>query len=297
MHVAADGQTLEQQSPEVRSAYYTRYGANAAARWATDHNAALGVAQPGFMGANPNQGGGANTGTGLGTPHDSTPTTTTAPPGTLPPAMVKPEPALPGHLPPNYLQLTPQQQAAAQATARGGANPQEGFFDTTGRWVSTATDDEDFNAAEAQAANNAAQIAFYQRQLDEVGIPGAQNAADAQALAEAKFAWDQRHAQEKFLWDQQQAEKKMAWDEQQAREKMGYDLMRMAADLRGPRNAFQQQAVMSGIGAGGYSNAIDAIAGRYKMPSFQAPMALPQAASLQTLVEDIQQPPRPNGGM
>src|SRR3990172_6864535 len=61
----------------------------------------------------------------------------------------------------------------------------------------------------------------------------------------------------------------------------------LIGQLRGPRNAFQQQAVMSGLNQQGLSNAVGAIAGQFGMPSFQAPQANPQAATLGTMAEDL----------
>ena len=45
-HVANDGQTLEKQSPEVQQLYTSVWGDNAAMRWVTDHNAAIGQVAP-----------------------------------------------------------------------------------------------------------------------------------------------------------------------------------------------------------------------------------------------------------
>ena len=45
-HVANDGQTLEKQSSEVQQLYTSVWGDNAAMRWVTDHNAAIGQVAP-----------------------------------------------------------------------------------------------------------------------------------------------------------------------------------------------------------------------------------------------------------
>lgn len=67
------------------------------------------------------------------------------------------------------------------------------------------------------------------------------------------------------------------------------DALKLAASLQGPSNAFVQQAVMHGLNNQGLSRAVDAIAGQYDLPSFQAPQADPEAMSLSTLARDIQQ--------
>lgn len=55
----------------------------------------------------------------------------------------------------------------------------------------------------------------------------------------------------------------------------------------GPRNAFTQQAVMHGLNQQGLSKSVDAIAGKWAPPSFQAPQARPQPITLQTLADDM----------
>ncbi len=45
-HVANDGQTLAMQSPEVQALFTSAHGDDAAAQWVSEHNAAIGPAQP-----------------------------------------------------------------------------------------------------------------------------------------------------------------------------------------------------------------------------------------------------------
>jgi hypothetical protein len=47
----------------------------------------------------------------------------------------------------------------------------------------------------------------------------------------------------------------------------------------GPATAFQQQAVLHGLNAAGLSNAVDAISGKYGLPTFGAPQAAPRLAA------------------
>lgn len=68
----------------------------------------------------------------------------------------------------------------------------------------------------------------------------------------------------------------------------GLDLLKLQATLRGPSNAFQNENVLHGVNAQGLSNAVDAIAGRIRMPSFQAPQAQPEPMTLDTLLRDAQ---------
>lgn len=62
-------------------------------------------------------------------------------------------------------------------------------------------------------------------------------------------------------------------------------VMKLLGDLRGPRNAFQQQAVMHGLNAAGLSRAVDSLSGG-ATPSFQAPQAAPQPVTLQSFLDD-----------
>lgn len=61
----------------------------------------------------------------------------------------------------------------------------------------------------------------------------------------------------------------------------------LIASLKGPANAFTQQAVLHGLNATGLSRAVDAIQGKYGLPTFSAPNANPQAASVQTLMDQV----------
>lgn len=66
-----------------------------------------------------------------------------------------------------------------------------------------------------------------------------------------------------------------------------FNALNLSAQLRGPSNAFQQQAVDEGMNNLGVSNGIGAIAGQYSQPLFQGPQATPEAASLATLARDM----------
>jgi hypothetical protein len=66
-----------------------------------------------------------------------------------------------------------------------------------------------------------------------------------------------------------------------------FNALNLASQLRGPENAFQQQATMEGMNNLGVSNGISAIASQYARPLFQAPQAGAVPASLQGLTADI----------
>lgn len=121
---------------------------------------------------------------------------------------------------------------------------------------------------------------------DEDFDPEREAAATAAAEVAANRAWQEAQDQnidERLAFDRMVQAATEAYNQQ----KLGLDALSLSASLRGPRNAFTQQAVMSGLNSQGYSNAIDAIAGRFSLPAFQAPQAQAQGASLATLAEDI----------
>ena len=60
----------------------------------------------------------------------------------------------------------------------------------------------------------------------------------------------------------------------------------LVASLKGPRNAFVQQAVVNGLNKAGLSKAIDAAAGRIQLPGVQADQAIPQPMTLESFLED-----------
>jgi hypothetical protein len=68
----------------------------------------------------------------------------------------------------------------------------------------------------------------------------------------------------------------------------GLQALQLASTLRGPRNAFQQQAVLHGLNGMGLSNAVGALRGETGVPLFEGDHASPQSASLQTMYEDMQ---------
>jgi hypothetical protein len=68
----------------------------------------------------------------------------------------------------------------------------------------------------------------------------------------------------------------------------GVKLAEMQANMRGPRNAFQQQAMMQGLNADGLSNAMDAMMGKFGASSVPGgPQANNEAATLATANEDM----------
>lgn len=67
---------------------------------------------------------------------------------------------------------------------------------------------------------------------------------------------------------------------------LGLGVGNLEAQLRGPRNAFAQQAVMNGLNSNGLSNALGAISGTLRLPGFQAPQAAGQPATLTTMQQD-----------
>lgn len=66
----------------------------------------------------------------------------------------------------------------------------------------------------------------------------------------------------------------------------GMGVLNLVAGLQGPANAFTQQAVLHGLDANGLSRAVGALSGT-ALPTFSAPQATPQAASLQSLIGQV----------
>jgi hypothetical protein len=64
-------------------------------------------------------------------------------------------------------------------------------------------------------------------------------------------------------------------------------MLTLQSQLRGPRNAFQQQALSQGLNATGLSRSVDAIAGRYTPTLGGAEHGLPQGASIGSMVQDM----------
>jgi hypothetical protein len=90
-----------------------------------------------------------------------------------------------------------------------------------------------------------------------------------------------------MIADDDRARGALGLDAARAASQEGLSAMGLAASLRGPSNAFQQQAVMQGLNANGLTRAVDAIAGKYDVAGWQAPQAAPEAASLGTLARDM----------
>jgi hypothetical protein len=102
------------------------------------------------------------------------------------------------------------------------------------------------------------------RQREQLGASGALQAED-QTIAREKFGVDTA--------------------ERTAR--LGLDVANANAQLRGPRNAFQQQAFNYGVNAAGLSKAVDALKGAPGVTAFQAPGAPAERATLGTIADDI----------
>ncbi len=68
---------------------------------------------------------------------------------------------------------------------------------------------------------------------------------------------------------------------------MGLQALQQQAALSGPRNAFQQMRLNAGLNQQGYSRYVDAIAGKYSTPGYQAPQEVPQRVSFQTMADDL----------
>jgi hypothetical protein len=74
-------------------------------------------------------------------------------------------------------------------------------------------------------------------------------------------------------------------------------MLTLQSQLRGPRNAFQQQALTQGLNATGLSNSVNAIAGQYTPILGGAEHMAPQAASIGSMVQDMNgQMMAPTGG-
>lgn len=106
--------------------------------------------------------------------------------------------------------------------------------------------------------NSVADNAYKERMLQLVQIPETQIKKDQLALDAANSAVNQ-----------------------------AMSALEMTANLRGPRNAFQQQSLLHGLNASGISTAVDAVMGKYNLNKSGAPNAAPEAATIQTMIEDM----------
>lgn len=123
------------------------------------------------------------------------------------------------------------------------------------------------------AITNAAQVA-YQRTYAEWQ---ARNGDEQLSLAKAQQA-----AQEA------QFNATLAFQQQTQQQNTGIQAAQLMANLRGPANAFAAANALYGLNrTTGVPNAVAALSGAYNAPAFQAPQALPQAASLQTLAQQL----------
>ncbi len=196
------------------------------------------------------------------------------------------------------------EQAFNRATGQGGE-------EIEGEFINQA-----IIQVQAQIAQQAAYQAYLNRKLELVDIPLAETEKERLAMQAAQEAarqaqdWVRTQIQAGTEYGRQMIDlaRSMAQERQNLTAQL-LDLLRtqgqlglqgaqaatqealgvgqLIASLRGPRNAFQQQAVMHGLNELGVSRALDALAGKYTLPAFQAPQAAPQAATLQTLVEDL----------
>lgn len=135
-----------------------------------------------------------------------------------------------------------------------------------------------------QAAKDAAYQAYLDERMRLVDAPMNELQKDRLALEKAQQAWNQTY-QTAGLTGYFEGSPTLAREQMENQNALA--ALQLSANLRGPRNAFQQQAVMSGLNAAGLSKAVDAVTGAVPLPSFQAPQAAPQAATLGTLAEDL----------
>jgi hypothetical protein len=133
-----------------------------------------------------------------------------------------------------------------------------------------------------QAAQQAANIALSEGSLTGYYQPVTVEYVPGQNGAAGTFKVTPTGERQKTLPRDQFDESKRQFDTN-----IGMQGLNLLANMRGPRNAFQQQNVMSGLNELGLSKAVDAVAGRFSMPSFQANQAAPQRVSFQTMADDL----------
>ncbi|MDE2096749.1 MAG: hypothetical protein KGL39_05825 [Patescibacteria group bacterium] len=159
-----------------------------------------------------------------------------------------------------------------------------------------------------QAANEAATQAYNNARLNNLEIPQLGFTATSDAiknlLSAGQLGLTQSDDALKYLLSGGQlglSQQSAAQQELQAaatqQSNEALDAMKLAASLSGPKDAFQQQAVLEGLNNAGLSRGVGAIAGQYALPTFQAPQAAPQAASLGTLAQQFAQAPGSYAGM
>lgn len=156
---------------------------------------------------------------------------------------------------PNWQNASEQEIVNVYASTTGGAVTGGGGGVTGGdyEWVNSEVE-----ALKAQLAQQAAYQAYLNKKLELVDIPMAELEKDRLAFEAAQAAYSN-----------------------------ALGIANLIAQLRGPRNAFQQQAVLHGLNEMGLSRAMDAIVGRVSLPSSGGDMAAPEPVSLQTIWEDL----------
>jgi hypothetical protein len=164
--------------------------------------------------------------------------------------------------------VTPNQIGGAALT---GSNPGAG---ASAAGAGTGFAEGSFqNPDVMNAITSAAQVA-YQRTYAEWQ---ARNGDEQLALAKAKQAADEAYRTAT-----------LAFQQQQQQQNVGIQASQLMASLRGPANAFAAANALYGLNrTTGVPNAVAALAGEYNVPAFQAPQSLPQAASLQTLSQQL----------
>lgn len=314
--VARDGQTLSSQSPETQAQFRAAYGAGADARWVTEHNAALGpsgapvqpiVPKPTApTGPAPAPGGGAYVSppTGARTASDGqtlamqSPETQAAFRAAYGPDadaywITEHEKGL-TNLPPGGAVGQPGGPVAGPAGPSGQPGPP--VPPTTAPPGPPTTPvapggNEQFNYEKEyialQTAINEADMAYKEKRLELVDVPLVEVEKEKLAQAAAAAAFDQK-IKEATLTGQYNGMDTLA--QQTLDTNTALSLINTMGQLRGPSNAFQQQAALSGINQSGLANSLGAITGGAPSPLFQAPQGQPQPATLQTMFADIQNP-------
>ena len=123
------------------------------------------------------------------------------------------------------------------------------------------------------AITSAAQVAYQRTYHQWLATNGDQQLA----LAQAKQAADEAYRTAS-----------LAFQKEQQQQNVGIQASQLMASLRGPANAFAAANALYGLNrTTGVPNAVAALAGEYNVPAFQAPQSLPQAASLQTLSQQL----------
>lgn len=163
-------------------------------------------------------------------------------------------------------------------------------------------------ALQLQAEYEAAMMAYQNARLNNLEIPQLGFTATSDAIknliasGQLGLAQDQTGLQYllgsgQLGLGQQTSQQQALQSAANAQSQEALNAMQLAASLQGPANAFQQQAVLEGLNNAGLSRGVGAIAGAYGMPTFQAPQARAQAASLGTLAQQFAQAPGHYAGM